>query len=140
MLMKTEQEKNRDLLGKIAIISTLGLGLFMLLPFVAQYLPVNIVLADGSSFVTSLVKWVGGSAGGIVAILLMISIVRDVWGLVTGKGQASPIKIVGKVLFLILCIDIINLALNYTSLGKTASELGQKAVDKLDSEAKDVLK
>ena len=136
MLMKTEQEKNRDLLGKIAIISTLGLGLFMLLPFVAQYLPVNIVLADGSSFVT----WVGGSAGGIVAILLMISIVRDVWGLVTGKGQASPIKIVGKVLFLILCIGLIYLALNYTSLGKTASELGQKAVDKLDSEAKDVLK
>lgn len=140
MLMKTEQEKNRDLLGKIAILSTIGFGLFMLLPFIAQYLPVNIVMAEGSNFVTKLVKWVGGTAGGIVAILLMISIVRDVAGLVTGKGQTSPIKIVGKVLFLILCIGLIYLALKYDTLGKTASDLGQKAIDKIDSDAQDILK
>lgn len=133
------------------ILSLALLGLFVLVaPIIMQNAPVIIAHAaeegakaasgsDGSSFVAKLVKWVGGTAGGIVAILLMVSIAKDVFGLATGKGQTSPIKIVGKVLFLILCIGLIYLATNYDSLGNTASDLGQKAVDTINSDANDLL-
>lgn len=136
----------------VFILSLALLGLFVLVaPIIMQNAPVIIAHAaeegakatggsDGSSFVAKLVKWVGGTAGGIVAILLMVSIAKDVFGLATGKGQTSPIKIVGKVLFLILCIGLIYLATNYNSLGNTASDLGQKAVDTFNSDANDLLK
>lgn len=136
----------------VFILSLALLGLFVLIaPVIMQNAPIIIAHAaeegakaatsgsDGSSFVAKLVKWVGGTAGGIVAILLMVSIAKDVFGLATGKGQTSPIKIVGKVLFLILCIGLIYLATNYDSLGNTASDLGQKAVDTINSDANDLL-
>lgn len=81
--------------------------------------------SDGS-FIGNVVKWVGGIGGGLVAIALIISLVKDALDMAKGGGNASPVKIVGKALLLVLVLGLIGVAMNYddlTSKGQTAGNL-----------------
>lgn len=108
----------------------------MLMSAVYKAMPVALAIAENvteSSFMTKVVQWAAGIGGAIIAIFLIISIVKD--GLAYAKGGGSILPIVGKVLFLILCIGLIFLAVNYQSLGNTASDIADKAVNQVNNEA-----
>jgi len=86
-----------------------------------------------NSFMTGVVQWAAGIGGAIIAIFLIIAIVKD--GLAYAKSGGSILPIIGKVLFLILCIGLIFLAVNYASLGNTASDIADKAMSQVETEA-----
>lgn len=79
--------------------------------------------------VNTILGYVGGIGGGIVAIFLIISIVKDSISLANGQGSGSMWKIIGKVLCLVLMIGLIFLALNYGVLGNTAKDIGQNVLN-----------
>jgi len=101
----------------------------------------NVMLATvivGAGTIAKIVAWGGGLAAGIVALFLMYGIAKDGWDY--AKGQGSVFKILGKVLFLILCIGIIILAINYDKLGNKFAKLAEKGIDVVATEASDVFK
>lgn len=85
-------------------------GLLKLLPFISADAGV------GRDFVGNAVSWVGGIAGGIVAIFLIISLVKDIAGTVKGSGDASIWKIVGKaavsIVVIVLIVVVVNIGQN----------------------------
>lgn len=106
----------------------------MLHNFLPQFLPFTIAFADDATattptFVTNILGYAGGIGGAVVAIFLIVSIVKDAISLANGQGSTSIWKIIGKVALLILMIGLIFLAMNYTSLGNTAKNIGQGAID-----------
>lgn len=105
-----------------AILTTLY---FKLLPFYLAF------AADPTenTTVSKIVGWAASIGGGIVAIALIISIVKEGWAYSKGQGNGSVLGIIGKVLFLILMIGIIFLAANYFILGTTAKSIGQQGVN-----------
>lgn len=117
----------------------------------AKILPFTMVLAAAPAaatngpgvttpaFITTIIAWAAGVGGGIVAIFLIIALVKDGIELGKGSGNASIFKILGKALFLILIIGLIFLALNYQSLGNTARNIGQKAIDITGNEVTNML-
>ena len=112
----------------------------MLMSAVYKAMPVALDIADNvteNSFMTNVVQWAAGIGGAIVAIFLIISIVKD--GLAYAKGGGSVLPIIGKVLFLILCIGLIFLAVNYATLGNKAAVIANNAVDIVDNEASTIL-
>ena len=112
----------------------------MLMSAVYKAMPVVLDIADNvteNSFMTRVVQWAAGIGGAIIAIFLIIAIVKD--GLAYAKSGGSILPIIGKVLFLILCIGLIFLAVNYASLGNTASDIAGKAVEQVNSEASNIL-
>ncbi len=112
----------------------------MLMSAVYKAMPVALDIADNvteNSFMTRVVQWAAGIGGAIVAIFLIISIAKN--GIAYAKGGGSPLPIIGKVLFLILCIGLIFLAVNYSSLGNEAATIPDGAVDIVDSEASSFL-
>lgn len=96
--------------------------------------------ATESSFMTNLVKWAAGIGGGIIALFLIVSLVKDGIEFAKGQGSVSIFKIIGKALFLILIIGLVFLAVNYKNLGTTASNLGNGVINKVNNEANVILK
>ena len=92
--------------------------------------------AGKSTFLSGVIKYVGGVGGALVGIFLIVSIVKDGIQFAKGGGQVSPFKIVGKVLFLILMIGLIFLAVNYEKIGETGQSVGQGVIDTISSELK----
>ena len=112
----------------------------MLMSAAYKAMPVALDIADNvteNSFMTRVVQWAAGIGGAIIAIFLIIAIAKD--GIAYAKTGGSVLPIIGKVLFLILCIGLIFLAVNYASLGNTASDIAGSAVDIVDSEASNFL-
>lgn len=99
-------------------------------------LPIIPVAASGNtaptvqtpSIVSQVLGIVAGIGGGILAIFLIISLVKDGIAYSTGNGSNSVWKIIGKVLFLILLIGLIFLAMNYMVLGNTAKTFGENVL------------
>lgn len=89
--------------------------------------------ATQSTFVSGLVKWAAGIGGGLIAIFLIYSIVKDGLDYAKGNGSNSILKIVGKVLFLILLIGLVYVAMNYDNLGKKAQKVGDQAINVVES-------
>lgn len=85
------------------------------------------------SIMTTVLQYVAGIGGGIVAIFLIVSLVKDAISYANGNGNGGLWKIVGKVLTLILMIGLIFLALNWQKLGGTASRLASNALDQATS-------
>lgn len=103
-----------------------------------NYLPFIMAFADKSAqsrpFIASLVSYAAGIGGGIVAVFLVVSLVKDGIEFAKGQGSVSIFKIIGKALFLILIIGLIFLAVNYDSIGKKAQNIGDKAINTIDNE------
>lgn len=89
-----------------------------------------------NTFVQNIVKWGAGVGGGIIALFLIYAIVKD--GIAYAKGGGSIFPIIGKVLFLLLCIGLIFLALNYTNIGKQFRSMGNKAVNIVVNQANQI--
>lgn len=112
----------------------------MLDAIISQILPFTVASAAGtSSFIDNLVSWGAGLAGGIIAIALMISLVKDAIDFAKGSGSGSFWKILGKAVFLVLMIGLVFLAVNYKSLGNTAMGVGNKAIDTINTEVNTIL-
>lgn len=107
------------------------------LPFVTAYAASPAVTAP--SFISGLIGWGAGLGGGIIALFLIVSLVKDGIEFAKGQGSVSIWKIIGKALFLILIIGLIFLATNYSSLGNTAKEIGNKAINTVNNEVNVVL-
>lgn len=109
--------------------------------FMTKYSPFILALAEPkvkvNSTIENIIGWAAGVGGGIIAIFLIVSIVKDGIEFAKGQGSVSIWKIVGKVLFLILCIGLIFLATNYEKLGNKAKDLGDKGVNIVDENAGD---
>ena len=84
---------------------------------------------DGNGTMKTIVGWVGGIGGGIVAIFLIISLIKDGIALAKGGGDASPLKIAGKVIFLIVILGLIGLAINYAQLANVGNSLANKGLN-----------
>ena len=97
-----------------------------------KFLPFVSADAAGKAFVGNAVSWVGGIAGGIVAIFLIISLVKDIAGTVKGSGDASIWKIIGKAATSIVVIVLIVVVIN---IGQSMAngEGGGDAVSSLSS-------
>ena len=112
----------------------------MLMSAVYKAMPVALDIADNvteNSFMTGVVQWAAGIGGAIIAIFLIIAIAKD--GIAYAKTGGSVLPIIGKVLFLILCIGLIFLAVNYAPLGNKAAEIAGTGVDIVGSEAGNIL-
>lgn len=111
--------------------------LLKFLPFVMAYAANTTVTQP--SFISKIIGWAAGLGGGIVAIFLIVSLVKDGIEFAKGQGSVSIWKILGKALFLILIIGLIFLAVNYQSLGNKASNIGNDAVNAIDTEMNTIL-
>ena len=99
--------------------------------------PVVTAAASGSSsFIGTMVKWAGSIGGGLVAIALIISLVKDGIGLAKGSGDSSIFKIIGKALTLIVVLGLVGLAINYTSLQNTGKNVGNRVIKTVNTELK----
>ena len=134
-----QTKTNQETLIKIGIIALLAVVLAVITLNCGAF-----AFADGSqpttntvgqsTFLSNVIKYVGGVGGALVGIFLIVSIVKDGIQFAKGGGQVSPFKIVGKVLFLILMIGLIFLAVNYESIGKTGQNVGQGIINTISSE------
>lgn len=112
-----------------------------LIAIFAKILPFTLAFAaTDSSFMNNLVKWAAGIGGGVIALFLIVSLVKDGIEFAKGQGSVSIFKIIGKALFLILIIGLVFLSINYISLGTNASTLGNSVINKVNTEAGVILK
>lgn len=88
---------------------------------------------------TTVLTWAGTFAGGVVALFLIIGLVQDGIGYAKGSGDASVLKIVGKVLFLILIIGLIYAAVSYDALGQKGQAVANKVIDHANTEINQAL-
>lgn len=86
-----------------------------------------------NDFINKIIGWGAGIGGGILALFLIYAIIKD--GIAYAKGGGSIFPIIGKVLFLILCIGLIFLAVNYKTIGDKFKSLGNKAVNIVEEQA-----
>lgn len=113
--------------------------------FLCKIMPITTAFAAAASgsrtnaFIDGIVKWAAGIGGGLVAIFLIISLVKDGIGLAKGSGDSSVLKIIGKALFLILIIGLIYIAMNYSQLGTTAEGIASKGINKVGQEVNTAL-
>ena len=114
-----------------------------MLEIISMLLPFGVVFAADLMvpyIMQTVISWVAGLGGGIVAIFLVVSLVKDGIGFAKGDGNSSIWKIVGKALFLILIIGLIYLATNYDDLGKKSSSIADNAINQVESESNNILK
>lgn len=83
------------------------------------------------SILNVIITW----AGGIAVAVLIIFLVKDVLKLVKGDGAGDLGKIIIKALSVFLIIGFMFVAKNYMGLGQSASNIGDKIVDTVVSEA-----
>ena len=113
-----------------------------MLAFFVKFSPLMEVFANtamtmdktgSSSTMTNVVKWVAAVIGGVVAILLMVSIAKDAVQYAKGGGSVSIPKIIGKVLFMLIMIAIIFIAANYKGAAETGSAIAQKGMSAVNT-------
>lgn len=124
----------------IAVASVITLALVMMVAY--RYMPFNMSFADDvqeNSAISHVVGWAAGIGGGLVALFMIVSIVKDGISFAKGSGNTSIFAIIGKILFLILLIGLIFLATNYTNLGKKAQTIGNTVVDTVNEQATNAL-
>ena len=114
------------------MMTSLYLALIKLFPFIDGF-AATAIKENGT--ISKVVGWVAGIGGGVVAIFLVVSLVKDGIGLAKGSGDSSILKIIAKALFLLLIIGLIFVAVNYFALGKSASNVASKTVSTITSEA-----
>ena len=114
------------------MITSLYLALAKLFPFIDGFAATAV---KENSTISKVVGWVAGIGGGVVAIFLVVSLVKDGIGLAKGSGDSSILKIIAKALFLILIIGLIFVAVNYFALGNSAKDVASKTVSTITSEA-----
>lgn len=85
----------------------------------------NTTSGAADNVMTKVLSIVVTIAGGLIACFLIYSIAKDAFEFAKGQGTGSVWKIIGKVLFLILCIGLIFLAQNWQSLGDKAKSIGE---------------
>ena len=112
--------------------------------YLLQFLPFMVAFAQQtgpttSTFMDRLLGWGAGIGGGIIALFLIVSLVKDGIEFAKGQGSVSIWKIVGKALFLILIIGLVFLATNYKTLGNTAKGIGDKAINAVNNEMNVIL-
>lgn len=90
-----------------------------------------------ASSILSILVTVGGIA---VACFLIWNIVKGALGFAKGEGSTSIWKILGEVLFLILCIGLIFMAQNWEALGNKAKNIGNKGLEAVDGTLNDAIK
>lgn len=108
-----------------------------------KYLPFIMAFATTptkNTFISGVVSWAAAIGGGIVAIFLVVSLVKDGIEFAKGQGSVSIFKIIGKALFLILIIGLIFLAVNYDTLGQKAQNVGDKAINTVNNEIGTIIK
>ena len=88
-----------------------------------------------NSLMSGVVKWAAGIGGGLIALFLIVSIIKNAVGYAKGSGSSSIFKIIGEALFLILLIGLIFIAVRYTTLGNTASGIAQQGVTIVEQQA-----
>ena len=105
------------------------------------YLPFIMAFAKETTgkndFVDKIVGWVAAVGGGLIAIFIIVSLVKDGIEYAKGQGNSSIWKIIGKVLFLLLILGLIYLAQSYDTIGEKAKNIGEGAVNTIDSEIND---
>ncbi len=111
---------------------------------IMKYCPFLVAFAEGAtlqtpSFINNIVGWAAGLGGGLVAIFLIVSLVKDGIQFAKGQGSVSIWAILGKALFLILIIGLIFLALNYTTLGNAAKNIGNKGINTVVNETNTII-
>lgn len=92
------------------------------------------------SFINNILGWVAGLGGGIIAIFIVVSLVKDGIEYSKGQGSTSIWKILGKVLFLLIILGLIFLATNYSSLGNTAKNIGNNGINVITNETNKLIK
>ena len=95
---------------------------------------------SGPAFIVEAVKWAAGLGGGIVAIFLVVSLVKDGIEFAKGQGSSSIWKILGKAIFLIVMIGLIYVAQNYSTLGTKTQAVAERAVNNVTNEASKLIK
>jgi len=107
---------------------------------IASFAPYMALSGNGpteSTFMTGVVQWAAGIGGAIIALFLIYAIVKD--GIAYAKGSGSVFPIIGKVLFLILCIGLIFIAIKYKDLGNAASNIADQGVNVVQGEANTIM-
>ena len=107
---------------------------------IASFMPYMALVANGpteNTFMSGVVKWAAGIGGAIIALFLIYAIVKD--GINYAKGSGSVFPIIGKVLFLILCIGLIFIAINYNKLGQSASNIADQGVNVVQEQAGEIM-
>ena len=104
------------------------------LPFINAFATEDAGDAKTSTTLNSIISWVAGIGGGIVAIFLIISLVKDGVGMAKGSGDSSILKIISKALFLILIIGLIFVAVKYHTWGNTAKGIADSGLNKINNE------
>lgn len=106
--------------------------------FILTWMPFVMAFADpavsNSAFMDKVIGWAAGFGGGIVAVFLIVSLAKNGIEFARGQGSVSIWKILGQALFLIIIVGLIFLAVNYKNLGNTASQIGNKAVNTVNTE------
>lgn len=107
--------------------------LMTLMPFITAF------AEEEGNFIGTVVGWVAGIGGGIIAIFIIVSLVKDGVEFAKGQGNSSIWKIIGKVLFLLIILGLIYLAVSYDSLGKRAQNVGEDALNIIEDEVDTML-
>lgn len=94
---------------------------------------------DGAALGGSILSWVAGIGGALVATFMIISIIKDAFQFVKGSGQVSIVGLISKVLILVLMIGLIAIAATpnglFTQLGNT---LATKGTNLINNTVKDI--
>ena len=70
-----------------------------------------------------IITWVAA----IIIIVFVIFIIKDVVEIV--KGQGSPLRVIGKVIFVFVILAIVFMCRNYANIGTKLSDVTTSAVD-----------
>lgn len=121
----------------MGIVSSIGVAVWTVAMRAVQLLAVENPGGSVSenSLMTGVVRWAAGIGGGLIALFLIVSIVKNAVGYAKGSGSSSIFKIIGEALFLILLIGLIFIAVRYTSLGNTASGIAEQGVQIVEEQA-----
>lgn len=95
------------------------------------------IFAIGDTVTENWLPIVGTVAGGIVAIILIISIVKDTLQYIKGGGTGIG-KIIGKAVFLLLMIGLIIFASTYGSVQELGGSLQQSGTGLLNTVVSDI--
>lgn len=86
---------------------------------------------DGAALGGSILSWVAGIGGALVATFMIISIIKDAFQFVKGSGQVSIVGLISKVLILVLMIGLIVMASTggFQTLATTLSTKGTNLIN-----------
>ena len=74
-------------------------------------------------------NWVAKTGAGIVAVIMIVVIVKDVIDISKGAKASSILKIIGEAIVLLLCIGLIFNAAKYLKFKDTAENVGSKVIE-----------